>query len=278
MNQDQAGTDNQRDLFLNSFDQKRQFFDELSNNDFQSLMKKYGKKELFNKTFSPDNLFSSAVQFAAFQQHFFILNFWPTHLPVNLDNQKRKRLVNLVVAISPEHTDEQILGWLKQIDSNLRLPANFDRNALQKRAIQLAAAYDNIEQILLDNLAYDYLPDTLHFYKMDGKQVPLLAEEITAISSELVKEYQKIIQKNVSANQNIIGQAIDFLSKIGRSQFFVADEKKKGDLGHISEMFIKLDTAIKATINLKKQTISPENLNESALTEIKNTLRPGLQI
>jgi hypothetical protein len=69
------------------------------------------------------------------------------------------------------------------------------------------------------------------------------------------------------------------LGQLGRIKLFINDEKEQKDLGTIAEIYANLEIALQVAKNLKKQpNIVPENLNQIALEEIKNVLKPGLQI
>lgn len=254
---------------------------ELMENNLDVLIKKYGSKQLIDDIFIKDeNLFSAADNLNLLK-HFFILKFWPREIPIKLSNQQREQIISLLASIRPEHALEQIEQSLKLIDQNLKLPPNFDQMNIQKQALKLMTGSNNIENLLLDMFAGDYLPDTLNFYRMTNEKLATVSKEIDILSADFEAIYQKLIANKPllpSEKTQLVDKVMNLMDGIGRSKFFISSEKEKANLGHLADITIKLDTAKKAAVELKKINPSVQDLKNIAVEEIKKLLRPTMQI
>ena len=259
-------------------DEQRQFFLEMAENDLNSLKTKYGEKKLIEKIFALNPIYTNFVMYMDFRRQLLVLNFWPRNKPVILNNNQRKQIINLIAGLKPENTIEQIQQWLKEIDQSLLLPSDFQLKVFQKEAYQLYNAYNNLTEILLNNFAHDYLPDTLFCYKKTVGELESISQSIALLTEDFEKEFNRMAkQRTDEANKQAIDKAIDLLKRIGRSQFFLTSEREKANLTHLSDLFVKLDVAIKAAENLKKVNTANQDINALAIIEIKKILKPGIQ-
>lgn len=256
------------------------FFEELCSSSLDDLRKKYSEKQLTQKVFSINRSYFTTAQYADIQRHFFILNFWPIDKPVVLVNEQRKRIVELIAGLRPESDEQQILLWLKSIDPNLQLPNNWNKNSMQQRAYQLFVGFNNITELLLSSFASEYLPDTLHMYKFDNSKLQKIRTDIQSMTESISSEYQKLIKNpDYQINEQALNNAVEVLKEIGRSQISVRFEIEKASIGHLGDLFVKLDVASKVALILQTMNIlDSSEINNAAIEEIKKILRPGIQI
>jgi len=256
---------------------------ELMETPFEELQKKYGNK-LFAEVFiqKEEEDYTSVADQINMLRHLFILKFWPQEKSVLLDSGKRKGIVDLFSSITPENSPAQVNDWLKEIDQNLNLPQEFDMGELHNKAVKFKLAYTTIENLILDNFSQDYMPDVIHFTKMTLERLNETSQIINVISEKLDTQYQKLLLTKdfslVKIDDNILNEAVDVLTKIGRSQLFVTEEKAKRSLGRLAEIFIKLDFAIKIAIDLKQTNPNTNISTELALEATKKHLRPNINL
>lgn len=255
---------------------------DLMTNNLQNLIHTYGHEHLFREIFTQNENFNSVVLNVEMYLHGFILIFWPKNQPVLLTPQQRIKTVNAIASVLPEHTDEQIQAWLKEIDPNLILPSNFDRQTCIKKAKALANASNIIETLMLENFAGDYLPDALNFYKKSDTELQNLSIKIDDISMKFEEQYKKLLVTpnpyTFKINDTLINKAVDLLGKLNRTPLYLAEERKKKDWGNLASIFNRLTFSIKIAQDLKKLQLKPEDLNTVALEEIKKAIKPNLQI
>jgi hypothetical protein len=258
-----------------------QLIEELCTANFNDLVKKYGKEHLFEKIFTKDDKFTSVAIKIDFLRHLFILQFWPENQKrVELTKKQRGDIVNLVASIQSETTNEQILEGLKKINPLLELKSNFNKAESQQKAYRFYQAYNTMQTLLLDKFSYDYLMDTVNLFKMSDNRFGELSKEITLVSQNIQQELQKMVkEKSIHPNQNLINESLTVLRKLGRTPLFIESEKENAGIVHITDIFTKLDIALRAAAALKKKPPAPnENIENSARAEIANILQEDMTL
>lgn len=274
----QNSTNNQ--AFLDQDQEYDDLFAEFYMASIPDLITKYGQKKLIEKIFGQNENYSNFPDYLNLQRQLLIARFIPTNKNIILTNLQKQQIVDLLASIKPEMDPGQILQSIQQVQPELQLPEDFQITIYNERALKIFNVFDKIKTIILDHLAEEYLIDTLAIYKLNEPEITNIRNEITEISEKFEQEFIGIEENKIKAvNQALIDQAANLLERIGRSQFFIKSEKEKASLNHLTDIFIKLDVAAQVAVELKTQTnINEENLRESALNQIKQVLKLGIQI
>lgn len=269
----------QPDAYLANFASYEDFLNEIGNSNIDTLIKKYGQNKLIDKIFTINNTFFSFKQFLDLQKQFYILKFCPPNEKVPLTENQKTEIINTMASVREEHEANQILSWLKAISPKLIYPENFEQAYLQKTAYLVYVAYNNIIDLVLGETATEYLLDTVHFYNMKVEDLKNLETEITPLSKIIAEEYQKLVKDyTYQVDSDVLKRVTKILISSGRSQMFVNNANEDSNFGEIADIFIKFDVAIKAAMELKKQEINSESLQDKAIEEIKKILMPGVSI
>jgi len=252
--------------------------EELLNNDLETLKKKYGQGRIFEIIFKPDKNLYSVANNLKMRIHGFASNYYPTNQSSVLPLEKELAITGLVAKETEERDGLEVA--LKKIDPNLIIPANYDSSQFKTRAEKLSLAQSTVETVLLNNLALEYLPDTINFLKLDKKELQEISQNINIISNGLTN-YLKEWGANprVKMDDNLVNQCAELFEKIGRTPFFVQQEKEKQNITELINLMAKIEVATNIALTLKENNIPLDSLNkDEILSRIKNFIKPMINI
>ncbi len=251
--------------------------DELTANDFETLKNQYGEKKLFDKVFRFDANYYSAADELRARRHQLVINFYPTDKDLSLSNKQKNQIVDLL-ANSPTDAN-QLLIDLKTVNPDLTINPGIDVNSIIARSQLIKNAFSVLENLMLDNFSYDYLQDTMLFYKIEDQKLAELEIQIKNISEKMADQLEKLAKNDFKTDETIATDAIGILAKLGRTQLFVSEGNEGKNLGQLVEIFGRFDLALTAAKNLKtKISGTNDNLEQSALAEIKLLLKNDIDI
>lgn len=224
---------------------------ELMHSSFEQLSQKYSLKEISdlvatNRPVSNTNVIDYILLF----RQLFIIDFCPIDQIKNLTNQDKEKIILSISFLKSTDAPQLADQLLKQINPNLILPANFSINDYQPRALEIYNASFNIKNIMAEFLMFDFLPDTNHFIKLSSEQLKALSQEVTSLSQKMEIEYKKLLQ-NQPIDEKNFEEMLKFLAKVGRTPFYIKEMQEKKNLGELTDIILKINTALQVANILK---------------------------
>jgi len=228
---------------------------------FQELIKKYDSRSLLNKIIGlgVDNQMTTL-------RNLMIDDFTPGKTSASISSKKKDQIIGILATSQATGLD----AALKQVDPNLALPQSFDQADYQQRASDIWNALQTIKILIAQEIADEYSTDVNYFLKFPSEKLNSYLVEVEKISEQLIKGYEELQKTGKSGLQNY-AEAINFISRCGRTPTFINSLKERSKLGNIADIILKIERSIKVVQEIQtKGTINPtpEQIN----TEIINYL------
>lgn len=253
--------------------------DEFSNNDLATLMSKYSEKKLFERVFKDDTNYFLVVDELRSRQHQIITNFWPGDKRLEVNPSQRRQIINVLTRTEPTADINQLIANLQQISPDLAVTNAINLGDLIERSKPVKRAFDNLETLILNHFCYDYLQDTMLFYKTDDATLANFETQIKVISDKMADQLDQFTKNKFDKNETLVKDALSLLGQLGRTKLFIREEKEDKDLGQLIDIYSRLELALNAAKALKEKQIGPaDDLNTMALEEIKLLLKNDIVI
>ena len=254
-----------------------QMTNEIMSTSLADLKAKHKGDQLFQLLFSFDENYFNVSNNLAFKRHDLICEFWKSREPVNLTSEERDKIARSIF----EAKDASQLGSeLTKINKNLQVPKNIKLAEAKQTANNILLGYENITSVLVDNVAEEYLMDTIHFYRMNDNDLKALEIKIDEVSTQISDKFSKQ-GKNGSyqLSENFFQESIEILTKLGRTRLSLNDILENRDVRAIAEIFSKFDISLKVAWTLKSMKLdNTQDIHSAALSEIKKAILPTLDL
>lgn len=255
-----------------------QIANELMYLTYDQLCQKYNTRILPDKVLGKSPIsYSTVIGYILMLKHLFILNFVPAKNIFQISNDKKNAIVELIARAEPQNTPQVIDQRLKVIDPTFSIPEDFAVEKYQTRARELYNANSNIRNIVADGLVSDYLTDVMHFMRFSNSDLQNYINDINNISEKVAQEYDKLL-KNQPIDEQIFENIFPLLVKAGRPSLFIQEAKDDKNLGDLTEIIIKINTALQIVDKLKAKNINSDVTTDYLKEEIKNYLLNDLNI
>lgn len=248
---------------------------DLLQENYSELIVKYNLEKLVSSIFYRPEDSDSIVNILKAYRFNFAFQFFPPNSSIVLSNKQKDQILSLVSQSQTLNANE-LYPQLTQIEPTLIISQDFNFQASQQEAIQIQRALVNIKEIFVENLAYDYLNETLNLTIMTAGEIQALGTESDLFIKQINTDYGKL--DNVAdlyfydLKPELLERITTFLKKVGRTKMFIGVANRNPHVDQLLEIFAKFNVAAKIALTLKnKNTPITEAL---ALNEIKNYLTP----
>lgn len=254
-----------------------QLTNEIMSTSLADLKAKHGASQLFQLLFTHDENYFNVSQYLAFKRHDLICEFWSSRGPVNLISEERGKIIR---SIFQAKDATQLAGELTKINKNLKVPKNIKLAEAKQTANNILLGYENIASVLVDNVAEEYLMDTMHFYRMDDNDLKALGIKIDEVSNQISDKFSKQGENgSYQLSENFFQECIEILTKLGRTRLSLNDILVDRNVRAIADIFSKFDISLKVAWTLKGLKLdNTQDVNTIALGEIKKAILPTLNL
>lgn len=237
----------------------------------EDLYKNYSHNQLFDMFMSDlPTIHSNVIGYLSVLKHLFVIDFILPENASNTSSNKKDQIIETIALANPNTDNTTLDGQLKAIDPVFSLPIGFVLNNFQIHAQELNNANFNIKNIIADYLMPEYVPDVAHFLTLSPADMHKTVEELETLSVKIEKEYDKML-RNENPSDLVITEAIDFLAKTGRTTMFVQSLRENKNLGDITELIIKINTALQIANLLKTEKPTETNISEDIIKDAIKT-------
>lgn len=229
-----------------SLDESDEIIDKLLSYSYNDLMKNEDGPKFFEKVFN-NGLEGKILTL----RDLMVAHFYGEQMPQTISQQKKDGILK---AVASQYTDANtLLGGLKQVDPIIELPAEFDLVDYQGRAAGIYNAIQTFKRVIAEKLTQKYANDVMVFLKYSPEILDSLLEQIEKQYEHLEVEYKKLIDKTDLPSEKVLANAIDFLTKCGRTPMQIQSMKEDKNLGEITQLYLKIERSIHMAIEIQKK-------------------------